>query len=114
MNNPPIFNVGDKVILSPAYGDDSVAQVVKVTKTRAYISDTWYFDRSTGCQPGSGAWRAAYIYPATDEWVAKIEALDKRRNLQSRIAKTDWTKMPVERLERVIAVIEEKVGEGER
>ena len=50
----PEFNLDDTVILSPAYGNEAVAKIVKVTKTRAFISEGNWFDRHTGREPGKG------------------------------------------------------------
>ena len=104
----PMFNEGDKVILSPPFGNETVEKVIRVTATRAYIRDHWWFNRSTGREPGKeSAWRTSYIYPATAEKIAAVDNRNHKYKLVDYLNNYKWQSLSIAQLERIVSITKE-------
>lgn len=60
-----------------------------------------------GCQRLPEPYHGASLKPATDEAVEKIRAVTLRRFIIRRIGLVKWSSLPLETLEKIVAILPE-------
>lgn len=99
------LKAGDKVIVSNRYGS-TVMDVEKVTATQIVVKDgrRW---RKDGRLVGRGTWDTDSLKEATPEAVAVVESYLRREKLIGIMETRDWRKIPLDKLERIAAILNE-------
>lgn len=95
------LNDGDLVVVcvSGAMTRDSIAKVVRLTKTQIILESGDKFRKSDGYKVGeNGNWNRSYLREATKETVEIIREKQERRELIGKIKKLDWNKLATEDL----------------
>lgn len=95
------FEVEEEVIVSGPFAPDLIGKVIRVTPTRAYITDTCWVHRRNGDGHGS-IWESTSIRRGTPEEFAAIRRRIEIENLTKSIAITKWSELPLETLRAVV------------
>ncbi len=115
---------GDRVIYANHnYGETwNIAIVKRTTETQIVLDFRGdpKFRKKDGRAVGGNTWHSSYVHPYACEYIQEYEQHQieqderKRRNVAHNIiSSTHFSDMPLDRLERIVAIIQEQVEEGE-
>jgi len=95
------FEVGEEVIVSNLFASDTIGKVIRVTPTRAYITEACWVHRKNGDGRGS-IWEPVSIRRGTPEEFETIRRRIEIKNLTKFITSTKWSELPLETLHAVV------------
>lgn len=107
------LKVGDEVIVGRRDRDSYITRVKRATPTLIVVGSNDYeckFRRTTGDEVGAGYYASELESSSPEELEAVREAM-YARNLLSRIRELDWQHVPVDKLRRIEAILDEPAGE---
>lgn len=97
---------GDQVIVQGNGGHERVRPVTRVTATQIGVGEA-RFNRSDGRARGGGTWTFSAVRQATPEDVERIRKAERQRAMSSRLAGIAWRSLPLETLEKIVALLPE-------
>lgn len=100
------LQVGDKVILHDSRRL-SIKQVEKVTKNYLRVDGCLYRKDDGFLRGASSFWVYSFIEVATEERIKEVEETERRDRLTRDIMSAIKTNMPLEKLERIMKIVEE-------
>jgi hypothetical protein len=104
---------GDEVVLVSHHARRRIARVARVTKTQIVVGAVGMkFRRQDGRMVGGDAWTRSRISKPTPELRARVEEEERHSRALYAISVADFAKMPLERLERIVAIIREEARDG--
>lgn len=96
------LKVGDLVIVS--YTHDMIfCKVQRITKTMI-ITERGRYNRQSGWQVGGGSWTTANLVEPTEERIAEI----KHKSLHRKLSNFNFKDLPLESLQEIKKIIQEK------
>lgn len=94
---------GDEVAVNGSHGNLSIRLVARLTKTQIILNTGNKFRRDSGYCVGGSAWGHSNITQVTE----KVKHQIKIRNIKYKISMIDFNKLPVSKMVRILAIVNE-------
>ncbi len=94
---------GDEVCFNGSYGKVVIRKVERLTKTQIILDTGNKFRRDSGYCVGGSAWHNSNITQVTE----KVKHQIKIGDIKYKISMIDFNKLPVNKMERILAIVNE-------